>query len=713
MGFRWLTFISLRYPRTILLLWIAFFIGFGFHAWKLPDVLKDHGLTPTGGDYAYVEKTMSADFRMSHSPVIVMFEKKRTVSDAVFRQHIAQTLTQAADIKGLSAIQSPLEQQGMLAGRYAYALLSFEQKPYQMKPVLKALQQKLPPSPDIAVTLTGQAVVQEEVNRSSEHDLKQAELIGLPVAFLILWFAFGGLRAAAIPVVTGVAAVAGTMGIMYGIGTRVELSHFVLNVIPMAGLALGIDFALMMVSRFREELRRAPAMVNQAMAMTMRTAGKAVAVSACCVMLGLVGLLWIPLPIFTTVALGAMVVTALSALIALTLLPSLLVLLGPVLEAELRRRPVERSKKHWAIWADFVMRRPKCILAMACLLLLACLLPLARMELAIPDASSLPDRSVSRQAMEAFQKNFQPPESSRVYVLAETASGQALEPRHWREAYAFVQRLERDPGVLRVDSVFSSLGMLKSKQLAVLASGPQHQQAIAPYVPPHRMLIQVTLQGKPDSKAAMAWVRDGPYEMNGSALTYRLGGEVKYQQEIFDAITGHAGSVLLFIIIGNYMVLFLAFRSVLLPIKALMMNFLSLGAAFGVLTWIFQQELPGLEPGRIAVMIPIFIFGLVFGISMDYGVFLLARMAEAYRQTGDNDLAVREGLVSTSRIITSAAAMMIAVTVPFAFGDVIGVRQLGIGIATAIMIDATLIRLMVVPSLMKLLGQWNWWVPKG
>ena len=226
------------------------------------------------------------------------------------------------------------------------------------------------------------------------------------------------------------------------------------------------------------------------------------------------------------------------------------------------------------------------------------------------------------------------------------------------------------------------------------------------------MLVQVRLKGEPASQQVMDWLRRWEKEGTSGALPFLLGGEAKYQQEIFDDIFDNLIYVLLFILVSNYVILFIAFRSILIPIKTILMNLLSLGASFGILAWIFEEGHFGLEPSRIAIMIPVFIFGLAFGISMDYGVFLVSRIYEEYQRTQDNHRSVLVGLASISKIINSAAAIMIAVTLPFAFGDVVGVKQLGIGIAAAIFIDATVIRLVLVPALMIILGKWNWWGPR-
>jgi RND superfamily putative drug exporter len=420
----------------------------------------------------------------------------------------------------------------------------------------------------------------------------------------------------------------------------------------------------------------------------------------------------IPLPIFSTVALGVMTVLAVSTLLALTLVPALLAMLWPAIQAESRKVPADGKATAWHAWANLAMKRPVFVSLLASFLLAACLLPLVKLKVAIPDASSLPQRYDSRTAAEMYQAQFVSPSSSQVYIVAEGGANR-LRPEDWRQAYALVGRLERDPNVLRVDSVFS--GMRAPGQAGLLLRNPdlamEREPALRTFVHGNRMLLQATIRGSPGSKGSMDWLRRWEREGAASELRFLLGGEAKYQQEVFDAVYSCVGPALLFILAADYIVLFAAFRSVLLPIKIVAMNLLSLGAAYGTMAWICEGGRFGMEPSSIAIMIPVFIFGLVYGISMDYGVFLVSRIYEAYRETRDNDRAVRSGLASAGRIITSAAAIMMAVTAPFALGDVVGVRQLGVGIAAAVFIDATLVRMALVPALMKWLGRWNWWAP--
>ncbi|WP_243767434.1 MMPL family transporter [Paenibacillus agricola] len=684
-----------------MVLWLFFLIFFGLYASKLPTVLKDHGLLADGA-YVKVQQILATDFYIPADPVVLVFEKQRSVSTEQFQRFIQQCLLQLQGIEALSQVVSPLDKQDMLEGNYAYALLAFRLQGYEMKPVLEDIHRRLPSQLNMKVTMTGKSVVQADVNQASQHDLKQAELIGLPAAFLILWFVFRGIIAALIPVAIGIVGVTVTMGIMYGIGTAMELSNFVLNVIPMVGLALSIDFALMVVSRFREERERPTVNPVFALMTTMSTAGRAVLFSAASVFLGLMGILLIPLPIFTSIAVGAMTVVAISVLLTFTLLPALLAKVGSVIQpltTYLRYSTMPAQPPTiWYAMSLYVMKRPARLLIVASLLLIGCFLPLSNMKLAIPDAASLPQGYESRQAYEIYQTHFVAPETSEVFIIVRGKTD-AWSQGDWMRAYTLTQKLKADPDAIRVDSIFAVSPTITEPMLQRFVKG-------------NHMLIHATIKGSPASEQTMDWVRRWEQEGATTGLSLLLGGEAKYEQEVFDAIFENLHKVLLFVIISNFVVLSIAFRSILIPLKTILMNLLSLGAAFGILVWIFQEGHLGMEPGSIAIMIPVFIGGLAFGISMDYGVFLVSRIFEVYKQTGDNDQAVLIGLAATSRIITSAAAIMIAVTAPFAFGEVVGVKQLGVGIAAAIFIDATIIRMVMVPALMKLLGKWNWWAPR-
>lgn len=745
MGYRSLAVLISRYPRFIILCWV-FVIGMSaVWAWRLPGNVQDHGLNFNQGDAHAVELVLEKEFHVPADPVILLFEKKTGTTLAEFRGWIQDRLQQVRTISGVTSIISPLEAPGsqMLRGDVAYALLGFDVPSHKMGPPLEQLQSMLTTDDSGMIRITGKSVVQQDVNRLSFRDLERAEVVGLPLALVILCFAFRGLYAALLAVIMGVSGVITAMGVTSLMGYHLALSNFVINVIPMVGMALSIDFALIILSRYREELQQgqkseeAGAGKEEVLQRTLRTAGRAVFFSAACVLLGLLGLLWIRLPMFLSVSLGAIIVLVISVLLNITLLPAILSFNSvhifrqrfeySISSKQVKHQQTLQSRSIWAVWSGMIMKRPVRMALLGTGALLLFVLPVTRLELAIPDASSLPARMESRQTTEQLQRIFGQKNVSAVEIVI-GGSAEPLSASHWRVALNKMRELQQDSNVMSVESAWgimlpdkfpsqTQLTMnIQSSSLPEALNETQSQQPswLRLYVSDHSIRMVATIHGAPGSDEAASWLdqmRDKEAANSISSIPLRYGGEAVKQHEIMQEVSGQLPKVLVFVIVTNYLILLAAFRSLLIPIKAILMNLLSLAASFGVLVLVFNQGHLGMEPSAIAIMIPVFIAGLVFGISMDYGVFMLSRIQEVYRRTGDSDLAVQQGLASTGRLITSAAAILLAVTVPFAFADVAGVKQLGIGITAAVFIDVTLIRLVLVPALMKLMGRWNWWLP--
>ncbi|GAB6989326.1 MMPL family transporter [Paenibacillus pini] len=687
MGYRMLTYLTIRLPGVIIALWMAFCIVFGSSAALLPSVLKDHGLQVEGA-YNEVQHILNDHFGIPADPVIIVFERDNKESVVNLKQIMDQTLSDMIRIEGLETVISPKSDPRMLQGNTGYIVLGFNHPSFAMAPTISKIHSLIPKTPNITVGLTGKSVVQADVNRASLADMKKAEFIGIPLAFVILLVAFGGVLYALLPIVIGLIAVSGAMGIMYWLGMSgtMELSNFVLNVIPMVGLALSIDFALILTNRFREE-RSAGGVENtieKAMLITLRTAGRSILFSAACVILGLAAIYLIRLPMFQSVAVAAITVLIISVILNLTLLPAMLSLLNRR-ESTKYRASTAKLRLKWLQWSSFVMRKPLRMTFFSSMLIVLCVIPVRNLETSIPDASSLPRAYESRWAANTYHSQFESKTSSSIPIVIQDKD-LGVGSSKWPAIVQLQQSLKHDPNVLTMEPILQNI----------------HNE----------LLLSVTIRGIPGSEEASEWLRTWEEKGEHYTLPFILGGEAKYEQEIQDEIHERLPSVLLWIGLSNFILLFIAFRSIVIPLKALLMNVLSLGAAFGILVFIFQDGRLGMEPSSIAIMIPVFIFGLAFGISMDYGVFLLSRMTEEYEATGNYKQAIQEGLVSTGRIITSAAAILLVVTIPFAFGEVAGVKQLGVGIATAVFIDATLIRLVLVPSLMMLMGRLNWWLPR-
>lgn len=731
MVYRRLAFLICRYPWFIMVCWAFIIAMSAVWALRLPDVVQDHGLKVVGGEGERVQRALKQEFGMPMDPVIVVFDKNAHTPHAEFVEWIKQHIERMRALPDVKSVISPFELGGnrMFQEHMAVVFLDYGDLPArQMKAPLAELRSVMKQDAHGTISLTGKKVVQQDVNALSFRDLEHAEWFGLPLALLVLCYAFRGLRAACLAVSMGIAAVVVAMGALALLGHCMELSNFVINVIPMVGMALSLDFALILLGRLREEWRgdrgQGQTDMEQMMQQTLRTAGRAVLFSAACVLLGLIGLLWIRLPMFASVALGAIAALIVSVLLNFTLLPAIACLYARHMFGSKRGVIVPdktASKSAWQRWSGYVMKHPVRMALLGSGALLLCVLPVRHMELSVPDAASLPASAESRIAAERLQQSFSDPDVSVIDILI-GAREERLTAADWRAAAELVQRLSRDHGVVEVESAWGKSavdfpeymtgkpGVASSREV----SAEQRKTWLRSHASTHAIRMSAVIRGAPGSTEATDWIermKTTDAQAIPANVNVLYGGEAVYQAEIMQQVKAGLPKVLVFVVVSNYIVLLAAFRSLLIPIKAILMNLLSLAASFGILAVVFNQGHFGIEATPIAIMIPAFIAGLVFGISMDYGVFMLSRIQEAYRLTGNSDLAVQRGLASSGRLITSAATILLAVTIPFAFGDVSGVKQLGVGITAAVIIDVTVIRLILVPALMKLMGRWNWWLP--
>ncbi|PLS03063.1 hypothetical protein CVD27_17965 [Neobacillus cucumis] len=696
--------------KWILLIWIFAILIFGFFALKLPTVLSGNGFEYKG-EYNQTRKILEKDFGDPKSSIILVFEKDKTISEKEFKEFIQDIFNKLNNFDSAKDIMSPFDKEGMLKNKYAYGMLTFDKKAESLGKEITNLKKVLRNKHGLKVTMTGEPIIVQDLNVASQEDLAKAEMIGLPIALVVLVLAFGGLIAASLPIVIGVVSILITMGTVYFFSYHFDLTIFILNIVPMIGLALSIDFALLFINRYKEELQSKS--IQEALNITINTAGRSIIFSGLCVFIGLSGLWFIKIDIFQNVALGGMLVVLIAAISALTLLPALLGLLGKNIN-KLSVIPVtERENTVWHQLAKAVMNHPIIMAALALAILLAGLIPVRQMVLAIPGTDSLPARYPSRLALETFQEQFiakEKRDEKKVTFVLKT-KGPVIQYSNFKKISPIIHDLEKDHLVHTVISPFSATGIRNENQLYQFL---QHGNAaqLTPlkeyFFRDNKMLIEVYLNTGEHSAKARQWVKNWSQKKLGIQLF--IGGPIKFEQEIFDEIYHKAPYGLLLIVLSTFVILMTAFRSILIPLKAILMNVLSLGCTFGIVVWIFQQGHLGTAPVDIALILPVFVFTLVFGLSMDYEVFLISRIQEFYLQSGDNTLATISGLTYTSKIITSAAAIMIVVTGAFAFTGVMPVKQLGVGIAIAIFIDATIVRMVLVPALMKLLGDWNWWL---
>jgi uncharacterized membrane protein YdfJ with MMPL/SSD domain len=540
---------------------------------------------------------------------------------------------------------------------------------------------------------TGQWMVEQDFQKLSQDDLKKGELqFGLPAALLILLLVFGSVVAGLVPIALALVAIITALGLVGLVGIAFELSIFTVNMLSGMGLALGIDYALFIVSRFREE-RAGGREKLDAIATTGRTASRAVLFSGTAFVIAMLGLLLIPNTIFRSLAFGAITVGITSVVAAVTLLPAVLSLLGDrvnALRIPIIGRGSERGTaaegRFWGAIVRGVMRRPVISLVVSVAVLLALCLPVLEFKTGEAGIRTLPDRFPSKQGFNALQETFGVGTTDTVEVVVD---GEVSAETH-AAVRRLAERMEANPAFRQVE-----VGFHPNEGLAVIEAVPAGDSR--------------------DERALTAVRQLREAEIPGAQVL--VTGETAEAIDYF-ALTERWLPILIAFVLGlSFILLTVAFRSLVVPIKAILLNLLSVGAAYGVLILVFQEgignDLLGFQQvDFIEAWVPLFLFAVLFGLSMDYHVFLLSRIRERYLRTRNNDEAVAHAVGSTARMITGAALIIIAVFGGFAVGDLVMFQQMGFGVAVSLLIDATIIRSVILPASMKLLGERNWYLPR-
>lgn len=687
-----------KHAKAIIIIWSAVFTFLAFYGIQLTSKLEGDGFK-YDGDYKEVTERLSEDFGLPANTIFVVFEEQN--DDA-----IRTTIEDIQTISGIQTVTSPFDNPQFYKEHISYAALDFDSTVEDFNPIIDELRDVIG---DETIYLTGGPVIAKDTTEASQRDLIKAEAIGVPIAIIVLLLAFGTVVASILPVIVGAITVISTFGIMTLLSEKIELSIFILNIVPMLGLALSIDFALLFINRFREEQHKGS--VEQAVQTSILTAGRSIIFSALCVMIGLGAMVVIDVQIFQNIALGGFVVVLLAVISGLTLLPAMLTMLGDRIN-KWRLIRVSTTRSRWGAFAHFVMNNPIKIIFAALLLLGLAMVPIKNIELTIPSTDALPTSYDARSSYDRLVEEFDFNKEASIFLLAEREDGwDSANGR--QEMLDIQQQLQQDELVTNVLSMFTAANIEDAETWELASMDPSvaaQLNAVADnFIHENEMYFVVSIDADGSSTEAQGFIRDWMDVSFSDDVTVKYGGLPKFNQEIFDEITSKIGIALAIIIVTTFIILMIAFRSLLIPLKAIIMNVIGLGATFGILVVLFQDGI--LNDGTIALIIPVIVFCLVFGLSMDYEVFLISRIQEEYEKGATNTKATIDGLVSTSKIITSAALIMIVVTGAFIFTDVLPVKQIGAGIAIAVAIDATIIRLMLVPSLMKLFGDWNWWLP--
>jgi putative drug exporter of the RND superfamily len=586
-------------------------------------------------------------------------------------------------------------------GRTALVPVSFVEPEGQnleeFRPIIEELRAEANDAEGIEAHTFGPITLEHDFNTIAEEDLRKGEGFGMIVAFIVLVAVFGALVAGILPIAMAVGAIAVAMGLVALVGQLFEFSFFVTNMITMMGLAVGIDYSLFIVSRYREERRKGRDKLD-AISASGATANRAVFFSGLTVVLALIGMLIIPTTIFRSLAAGSIFVVIASMAASLTLLPALLGLLGDRVNKGrvFRRKESAGSEPRHGFWdrvTHGVMGRPVVSLMVGVGLLLAAGFSYLDINTGWAGVSTLPDGTESKQAFAVLTSEFSGGLNSPVEVVVD----------------GDVESAEVQGAMDRLQATLSSDPMFGGSQVETNEAGDL-------------AVISAPINADPSGEAAVGSIETVrkeyvPEAFAGADAEVLVGGETAFSKDFFDLTDTYTPIVFVFVLGLSFMLLTVVFRSIVVPVKAILMNLLSVGAAYGLIVLVIQKgvgaEFFGFQQVEaIEAWLPLFLFSVLFGLSMDYHVFLLSRIRERFDHTHDNTGSVAYGLRTTGGLITGAALIMVAVFGGFAAGELVSLQQMGFGLGVAVLIDATLVRSVLVPASMKLLGDRNWYLPK-
>jgi trehalose monomycolate/heme transporter len=687
------------YRRRRLVLLAVVLIVVGAAVWGtgvFGSLQSGGGFTAPGSQSEQASSLATKAFGRDTADVVVLYRSATmTVADRAYRQAVISTLAALPHDKVLSTVTYWTTHSPQFAGAgghetYAVLRLAGGDDAAQIK-AYQAISGKLG-APGLTEVTGGQIPTEQAINSQVKSDIGRAEGLSMPVLLILMLVIFGSLAAASLPLAIGMAAILGSFAALRLLTLFTDVSIYSINITTILGLGLAIDYGLFMVARFRDELNAQPT-TEAALARTVATAGRTVAVSGITVALALASLMLFPEMFLRSMGYGGVATVLVDMLAALTIMPALLAVLGPRVNAlrirrSVRRAPTTDSAGAWYRIARSVMRRPVAYIAVIVIALLALGSPFRSITWGGTDARALPSGSAPRVVAEALARDF-PVNATTPIEAVVKFGGPASAPAQQAALASYTARLAHVPGIIGAQVTGVSGGVAK---------------------------VDMRFTANAESAAARALVTQVRAVPAPAGAQVYVGGATA---ELVDEL-GSLGATLpwmaLMVAVTTFVLLFLAFGSVVLPVKAIVMNVLSLTATFGAIVWIFQEgHLSGLlhftPTGTIDPTMPILMLAIIFGLSMDYEVFLLSRIRERYDVTGDNATAVAGGLQRTGGIITSLALLLVIVVGAFSASGITFIKLMGVGMIIALVVDATIIRVLLVPATMRLLGPVTWWAP--
>lgn len=729
-----------RYRWWFIGAWAAILVVAAVGAGRLEHALKVGGFSLPGTEFHTSSEILSRDLNIStdKAALAVFHSDTLFVTDKAFYDSVQRALANldrdpaVSKTEGFYSVGIPDWVSPDNHTTYAFVTLQgTEEELEQATPRLRAAVR----SNDITVYFIGQAATFYDTQKASADDLVRVERFTFPIVFVLLILVFGSVVAAFVPLVLGAAGVLVSLALLYIVAQITDLSIFALNTASMIGLGLAIDFSLIMVSRFREELAHRP--MAEALERTLQTAGRSITFSGITLMLTMAVLTLFPVMVIRSIALAIVIVAAVAVLSGLLLLPAVLAVLGGrVNSLDLRRYlPVlsRRREGTWRRWAYRVMARPWTSIAIALLILGLMAAPALRLQRRGVTVHVLPAASESRRAFELLERQFGPSEATPTFVVIEASRPGGI----WQQdilqgIFELHEKLAADPRVAHVQSLASlipnpSAEWMRSLSPATINSNADRKRIAERLVNINgtntttvMLVYPRTIDADPQSTALMLDLRADKFDWAPGLRSARvlIGGSTAQHYDFDRVVYDDFPLLLALSLLVTFVILMLFFHSLILPVKAILLNIVSIVASYGVLVVVFQwgvgDSLLGFHSlGALLSYTPVLLFSILFGLSTDYEVFLLTRVREYYQQGRSNEESVALGLEHTAGIITAAGLIMIAVFGSFALTRVLVIKELGFGLAVAVLLDTTLVRVVLVPATMRLMGAWNWWMPKA
>ena len=628
--------------------------------------------------------------------LLIFSSPDQLATDPVFQTELENALAPIRDDPRVTDIITPYTADPSTArafiskdGHKALVRVDIKSSGEQARADYTALRATVHPS-GLTVVGTGGVPINRDFSATLESDLTRAETVTLPVTLILLLLIFGTVVAAGLPLGIGICTIVGGLAGTYLLSRFTDVSQYALNIVTLIGLAVAIDYSLFIINRFRDELAAGKSRPD-ALAVTLATAGRAITFSGLAVAVGLSAMLFYQGTFLASLGAAGALVVGVAVFYGLTFLPALLAVLGPAVNRLsipiVGRRP-QSGRGAWHRMATWVMRRPVIVLVPALGLLVLAGVPFLHLRLANAGIDQLPPRLESRQGFDTLVTSFPGQDQTVFSVVVNYASESPTTAPRVLDQADLSQRLATIPGVLRVSP---------------------------PQAGAHIVLLNVISNQPASSDGARTILSAIRAESIGNGGQLLVSGDTAFDVDVINYIIDKTPLAVGFVVLVTYLVLFLLTGSLVLPLKAVALNLLSIAASFGALVWIFQDgnltEQLGFTAQSIDPSVPVILFAIVFGMSMDYEVLLISRIQEEYLRTGDNRHAIAEGLERSGRLITGAAAIMVAVFLAFGLAEVVLIKSIGIGLAIAVALDATIVRVLIVPAIMRLLGNFNWWAP--